>query len=53
MSVFSAKREQPERREGAAGALEEIPVSLIIPNPDQPRRSFDETSLRELAASIE
>ncbi len=32
--------------------LLDIPVSLILPNPDQPRRSFDEGSIRELAASI-
>jgi len=29
-----------------------IPVERIHPNPDQPRRSFDDTALEELAASI-
>lgn len=29
-----------------------IPVSRIVPNPQQPRRHFDETALRELADSI-
>ena len=32
--------------------LRDVPVSLIRPNPDQPRRSFDERSIAELAASI-
>jgi ParB family chromosome partitioning protein len=29
-----------------------IPIERIAPNPDQPRRSFDEASLQDLAASI-
>src|SRR5579883_1142702 len=39
--------------EGArsAGATE-IPVELVKPNPNQPRRRFDEAELEELAASI-
>ncbi|MGH7582931.1 MAG: ParB/RepB/Spo0J family partition protein [Gemmatimonadales bacterium] len=37
----------------AAGALREIPVGAIMPNPFQPRRTFDETALAELASSIE
>lgn len=32
--------------------VNEIELSMIDPNPNQPRKSFDETSLRELAASI-
>ena len=32
--------------------LNEIPVSQIEPNPNQPRREFDEEALQELAASI-
>lgn len=32
--------------------LVDIPVSLILPNPDQPRRSFDDESIAELASSI-
>jgi ParB family transcriptional regulator, chromosome partitioning protein len=36
----------------AEGALRELLVSQIRPNPFQPRRSFDETALAELAASI-
>jgi ParB family transcriptional regulator, chromosome partitioning protein len=37
-------------REGEG--LREIPVELIAPNPRQPRRSFDEGKLAELADSI-
>ncbi|MBQ8096566.1 MAG: ParB/RepB/Spo0J family partition protein [Prevotella sp.] len=33
--------------------LNEIPIDQIEPNPEQPRREFDETSMQELAASIE
>lgn len=41
-------REQAE----ASGALREIAVDTIAPNPFQPRRSFDDTSIAELADSI-
>src|SRR5918912_2087535 len=33
--------------------LRELPVDLIVPNPSQPRRMFDEESLVALAASLE
>lgn len=36
--------------EGAA--LRELPLTNIVPNPDQPRKDFDEKELAELAASI-
>jgi ParB family chromosome partitioning protein len=39
-------------RPGDEDGLREIPVDLIDPNPRQPRRSFDETKLAELAESI-
>lgn len=35
-----------------AGSLEEISCDLILPNRRQPRRSFDEDGLAQLAASI-
>ncbi len=38
-------RDEPEE-------LREIPLELISPNPDQPRTSFDETSLLALSESI-
>ena len=45
----SVSREQAE----ASGALRELPVTAISPNPFQPRRTFDDTALQELADSIE
>ena len=33
--------------------LNEIPIEQIEPNPDQPRREFDEQSMQELASSIQ
>jgi ParB family chromosome partitioning protein len=36
----------------AIGGLEDLPVSLIKPNPQQPREHFDEESLAALAESI-
>ncbi|MEP6591620.1 MAG: ParB/RepB/Spo0J family partition protein [Gemmatimonadota bacterium] len=44
-------REQVES--GAGGALREIAVKSISPNPFQPRRSFDDSALAELTASID
>lgn len=35
-----------------SSAISEIEISRIVPNPDQPRRTFDETALDELAVSI-
>jgi ParB family chromosome partitioning protein len=39
-------------RPGDEDGLRDIPVDLIDPNPRQPRRSFDEGKLAELAESI-
>lgn len=39
------------RTEGSS-AISEIEIARIEPNPDQPRRTFDENSLEELATSI-
>lgn len=35
-----------------SSSINEIPLSKIKPNPDQPRRIFDEEALQELATSI-
>lgn len=43
----------PETEATDAGELRELPVSLIKPNPSQPRTKFDEEALAALAASIE
>ena len=42
---------QDVRTEGSS-AINEISISLIEPNPEQPRTSFDNEALEELAASI-
>ncbi|MDO5571832.1 MAG: ParB/RepB/Spo0J family partition protein [Bacteroidales bacterium] len=41
-----------EIKAGGSSSINEIELSKIIANPDQPRRSFDEEALEELAASI-
>lgn len=38
--------------EGSSEGATEIPLSLIVPNPDQPRRAIEKESIEELAASI-
>ena len=43
----------PEAEADAAGELRELPVTLIKPNPDQPRTNFDPEALAALAVSIE
>ena len=45
----SVTREQAQ----ASGALRELAVDTILPNPYQPRTEIDETALAELTASIE
>jgi ParB family chromosome partitioning protein len=37
---------------GGSSSINEIELSKIVPNPDQPRRVFDEEALEELAQSI-
>lgn len=37
---------------GGASSICEVETDAILPNPDQPRRDFDESALEELAASI-
>ena len=41
-----------EEAEIDQASISEVPVSALKPNPQQPRREFDETALRELADSI-
>jgi ParB family transcriptional regulator, chromosome partitioning protein len=46
-------REQPIAGEAPRSAgVQMLPVAQIVPNPDQPRRHFDEAALDELAASL-
>ena len=35
-----------------SSSINEVELSKIVPNPDQPRRTFDEEALQELSASI-
>ncbi len=41
-----------EIRTDGSSAINEIPIERITPNPDQPRTSFDEDTIEELAISI-
>lgn len=41
-----------EVRTDGSSAISEIEIERIVPNPDQPRRTFSEESLEELAVSI-
>jgi ParB family chromosome partitioning protein len=38
--------------QSARGRISEISIDVVDPNPNQPRKFFDDTALRELAASI-
>jgi ParB family chromosome partitioning protein len=42
-----------EEGEATGDELRELPVDLITPNPNQPRRHFDEAALQALADSLE
>ncbi|MCC5956262.1 MAG: ParB/RepB/Spo0J family partition protein [Natronohydrobacter sp.] len=42
----------PESPQETRGREQKLPVEKLVPNPDQPRRHFDDTALAELAASI-
>ncbi|SEJ80719.1 chromosome partitioning protein, ParB family [Sphingobium sp. AP50] len=56
MGKFDQRAEEFSLLVGAhdsARRVEELPLSAIIPDPDNPRRDFDEAELKELAASIE
>jgi len=41
-----------EQRETALGTMQMVPVGQIIPDPAQPRKEFDESSLKELTQSV-
>lgn len=43
----------PADEEGARAPDRVLPLASLRPNPDQPRRSFDEDQLRDLAASLQ
>ena len=41
-----------EVKTGGSSSINEIPLTQIHPNPNQPRRDFDETALQELSDSV-
>lgn len=47
-ALISTEQVQPQ----GSSTINEIAIDLIEPNPNQPRREFDEQALQELAASI-
>lgn len=49
---LSALISMDEVKVEGSSSINEIELSKIQPNPDQPRRAFDEDALRELSASI-
>lgn len=51
-SVQHANITAPERDVRGSDGLMRLPIGSIAPNPQQPRRSFDEAALRSLADSI-
>ncbi len=51
-ATASARPAAPPAAEDFGAHYKEIPVSAITPNPRQPRRTFDEDALEELAESI-
>lgn len=51
--VEQATPAQEKAATAEADAVRMLPIRMIDPNKDQPRRSFDEEALKELAASIE
>ena len=45
---FDPTHEEDER----VSKIEDLPLVSVVPNPDQPRRHFDETALKALSGSI-
>jgi ParB family transcriptional regulator, chromosome partitioning protein len=48
-AILSVSAEGPKEREEE---LRELPIELIVPNPNQPRQRFDQESLESLAGSL-
>ena len=44
--------DEAPRRAAVAATADTVPIERIRPNPNQPRRDFDEKELQDLAASI-
>ena len=56
LSIYDEEEEQEENvsreTKPASNGIEGVDISLIYANPNQPRKTFDETALKELAMSI-
>lgn len=52
MAFFGFKKDIAPHKPERGKRLEDVPVALIVPNPHQPRQTFDDESIAELAASI-
>ena len=51
-SEAKAKKEEAEQREGIGAKEMVVRITMVEPNRNQPRKSFDEDSLQELSDSI-
>ncbi len=51
-ALFSDTEDAYEQATGETGSATEIALDNIFPNPDQPRKAFDEGAMNDLAASI-
>ena len=49
---ITKKVPEPQAKVAASGGVSEIAIDKVKPNPNQPRKNFDEEALNELAASI-
>ena len=51
-ALIPQRQDQPSSSGGSPAGLAEIPISQIQPNPYQPRKTFNEASIEELARSV-
>ena len=51
-NITKPKQKQEVSQSSSAGEVSELEISKIFPNPNQPRKNFDEEALQELASSI-
>ncbi len=50
--VDLTQRDDPSVAQTATSPERSLPIERVVPNPDQPRRDFDEAALQELSDSI-
>ena len=51
-ALFQENKEQNDKKNNKSNIFDNLPIELIRPNPLQPRKSFDEELLEQLADSI-